>query len=288
MYAITRNIEGEYYNSYPLPHERLYPEIWRNVDLRQFGYDNDQTYIVSNYGVVYDFKTGDVTPYWPIIEYNRYERIRIRSNNGHYYTLPVHRIVMMMFKPILEYEDMEVNHIDGIKCHNWLWNLEWVTPSQNIRHAIRTGLAKSGEERYGAKHTETQIRKLCELIGKGFTNKQICDMFGSSFNDEKLSVTLCNLRRKHCWAFISDEYDWTNASHIKENNSNKVFTDEQAHAICKYLEKDNSARNMQNVLMAAGIDYNNLPRDEKGRYCAALSMIRRRLHYTNISKDYNF
>ena len=51
----------------------------------------------------------------------------------------VHRLVAKAFCPG-EKEGLQVNHIDGNKQNNNASNLEWVTASENQRHAYRTGL----------------------------------------------------------------------------------------------------------------------------------------------------
>lgn len=56
-------------------------------------------------------------------------------------TLLVHRVVAAVFIGPLP-DGKEVNHLDGDKANNAATNLEYVTRSENMQHAYRTGLRK--------------------------------------------------------------------------------------------------------------------------------------------------
>lgn len=59
---------------------------------------------------------------------------------GRQYGRLVHVLVADAFLDPRPSPKHEVNHIDGVKAHNHVHNLEWVTRSENNRHAWRLGL----------------------------------------------------------------------------------------------------------------------------------------------------
>ena len=62
--------------------------------------------------------------------------------NGKMKLVTVHKCVATEFLPNPD-NKREVNHIDGNKENNFIGNLEWVTPRQNMLHARKIGLHKS-------------------------------------------------------------------------------------------------------------------------------------------------
>ena len=66
---------------------------------------------------------------------------------------PVHRLVLEAWGEVPEHlrnidiKKLEGNHIDGDKTNNDISNLEWVTTSENIKHAYRIGLNKPNKSK---------------------------------------------------------------------------------------------------------------------------------------------
>ena len=65
--------------------------------------------------------------------------------NGKKKKIKIHRMVAEMFLPRIDGKNI-VNHIDGNTKNFLLENLEWVNEKENSRHAINTGLRKSGDQ----------------------------------------------------------------------------------------------------------------------------------------------
>jgi len=158
-------------------------EIWLPIPGHRY-------YQVSNFGRVKSIsriikgKNGGCR-HWPekiltpIVMDNGYLSLRL-NDTGIITCVLIHRMVCLAFHPNpKEY----VNHKDGNKANNHADNLEWATPTENSRHAFRTGL------HIGAGINHYKNRKVRQK--DGFVFKSISDaalFFGVS---NKVITDLC-------------------------------------------------------------------------------------------------
>lgn len=148
------------------------PEIWKDVA----GYEG--SYEVSSLGRVRSLKRvvalGNGL--------NRRIRSRIlklnKGGSGYYTvslrdgsqrTVNVHQIVAVAF--LGERKDgLDINHINGIKTDNRVKNLEYISRTKNIHHALKVGLMR-------VKLTPEDVRNIRERVQAG-SRKALAKEFG--------------------------------------------------------------------------------------------------------------
>ena len=114
----------------------------------------------------------------------------------------VHRVVAKAFIPNPD-NLPEVNHIDGNKQNNCVENLEWITRSDNLKHAYKIGLKKStGERNPRAKLTEEDVNYLRSLYKDGtwlIPAKSLAKQFGVAH--QTISAAVCGQN----WNLLKEE-----------------------------------------------------------------------------------
>lgn len=142
-------------------------------------YDNFE---VSSNGKLRNVKTGTV--YKTTILKTGYAAVCISlGSRNKKKNIKIHRAVAETFIDNPEGKPA-INHIDGNKLNNDVSNLEWVTFSENTRHAVSHGLQKGlpGENNPNARLTQDDVQWIREHYIKG--NKE----YGSRALGKKFQV----------------------------------------------------------------------------------------------------
>lgn len=94
----------------------------------------------------------------------------------------VHRLILSSFNPHPDMSELDVNHIDGNKLNNALYNLEWCTRSQNIKHSYRNGLQKIVTNPKGTFKvlTPSDVQFIAYLHCNGLIDRKIAEILRCS------------------------------------------------------------------------------------------------------------
>lgn len=234
-------------------------------------------YSVTAKGEVYSlhskrFLSGFINP-------GGYRSVSLSNGDGTFKQYQIHRIIATIYIPNPDTKPY-VNHIDGNKLNNAVYNLEWVTGSENNNHAYRLGLNKGKNHGTVIDHDkiihnpyEKDHLLVCELNEE--LVRDVCDLIQEGYRDTDISrVTnvnrryVNNIRHKKAkeWINVIKEYEF---SFRKEER----LSPEKVIEICELLSTGHKILEVSHKLSISRKNVAN---------------IRNRKTFKNISCKYDF
>jgi len=136
-----------------------------------------KNYIITKEGSIISLYTG--TQLYVHTNKKGYQFVRLCAN-GKSKTYLVHRLVAECWLPNPD-ELPQVNHKDGNKANNCVWNLEWCTCQENVTHSVNAGLVKRGDERPNAKLSDEEVIRLRALREEGLNYYELGKLFNIAY-----------------------------------------------------------------------------------------------------------
>ncbi len=167
-------------------------------------------YFVSTFGRVYSYNTND---FIKGSYRSGYRNVSLKTKDCKSVTIQVHRLVMLAFHPIENPENFIVNHIDGNKTHDYIWNLEWCTYAQNTHHACMIGLMNynGGENNANSSITEIQAEEICKMLISGKYNCiEIANIIGCN------AGIVYQISAGNAWKHLVLKYDVINKKKLRK------------------------------------------------------------------------
>lgn len=133
-----------------------------------------------------------------------YVRNSLKLKEGSDRSFARHRLVMICYQYIEDYNNFQVNHKDGNKLNNSLFNLEWCTNQENRQHAVDTGLSASliGETNPFHKLTEKEVLQIIEDLKNQIPFKDICNKYSIS------KSTVSAIRNHRNWKYLTKNIEF--------------------------------------------------------------------------------
>lgn len=176
-------------------------EQWRKIE---FG---NGLYEVSNKGRVRSWKKmgvhggKDKEPHLLSIYKHRtgYDMVALRDGADTTKHKRVHRLVAKAFIPNTDNKP-HINHKNSIRDDNRVENLEWCTPTENMRHASENGRLNpwcgKGSELGTSKLDEESVSEIKIMLRKGIVAREIAEKFNVSRS------TIKEINRGATWTHV--------------------------------------------------------------------------------------
>ena len=156
-------------------------EIWTDLVFRNI----KPMYEISTYGNIRNKNTGKKLSICKNEKGYAMVSLMTTSTNKKNKTFKVHILVAYTFIPCITIgsEYMTVNHKDGNKDDNSIYNLEWVTFQENIKHSFDHGLntPRRGELNGRCKYSNELTYFVHKLVSEGHGTKYIKPLVKEKF-----------------------------------------------------------------------------------------------------------
>jgi len=161
--------------------------------LKKVKFKNHSKYEVYEDGTIISFQRDvDGKKMTPTLGKNGYYTISLVNDDGKPKKHYIHRLIAKGFIPEGRIDQQHVNHKDLDKTNNSISNLEWVTHSENMKHAVLNGVGMTNNrkvdrevvlELYSTYMSMTEpISKLAESVG--YKVAWLAELFREIANDK--------------------------------------------------------------------------------------------------------
>lgn len=273
-------------DNYNFPNEKYKEEKWVYVDDTMVEGIIPNRYMVSSFGRFYDTQNGN---YYPTenVKSLSYPSVHVQFIDGSYKTLKIHHIMMKRFRPF-DYDPniyTDIDHVDGVKYHNWVWNIERVTHQENIQRCVNIGLYPLCENQQNAVLTNDQVHKICNMISNGYKVSDIIKILKPEI--PIITKHLVNdIKGRRNYTEISKLYNFDNMYYCK--TSEQKYPEYKIHEMCKVFQeygKDIKPIEMANIL---GFDLRKKSYKEQMHFRDVFYNLKKKKMYRYICEKYNY
>lgn len=199
----------------------------------------ETNYIISDYGTCINTKTGNIIK--PITDKTGRCSLSLHLTKKGKTTKSRAQFIMNAFKkekpsPLHN----QIDHVDGDRTNDCLYNFEWVTASENIKRAYKTGCKKRNNS-----IPDSKILDISNLLSEGKSNIEISKITGvntSIISTIRTGRSHLNITENH--EFIKD---------YKPRKSPEVFSEELKNDVRKLILKGYSNKQ---IIKELDLNYN--------------------------------